>query len=282
MDKRNEEAVNETASGSGAEPQEPSANAEPLTQESAGPDSFVEATREIAHKAAELRSTRAAELSRTAFRLVLGSHSPRRRQLLADSGYRFATLPSDDGVEEKAERSELEDAEPRKLTLFLAFYKAQNVAGRLLNNPEERERIAQEFNAGETSPFVVLGCDSVAVCKGEVMGKPKDRSDAERMLRKLSGSLHAVHTGVCLWRVDPLGNVLERVLQRVETSVLKMDPLSESQLMEYLDSGKWSGKAGAFGYQDGNDWLKLNLGTESNVVGLPLEALAEMVPDMVD
>jgi len=56
-----------------------------------------------------------------------------------------------------------------------------------------------------------------------------------------------------------------------------MEPLSEERLGGYLASGLWEGKAGAFGYQDGNDWLQLISGSESNVVGLPLEALREVV-----
>ena len=57
-----------------------------------------------------------------------------------------------------------------------------------------------------------------------------------------------------------------------------MDPLSEQMLREYLDSGLWEGKAGAFGYQDGNDWVHIVEGSASNVVGLPMELLAEVLP----
>ena len=56
-----------------------------------------------------------------------------------------------------------------------------------------------------------------------------------------------------------------------------MDPLTDEMLESYLDSGKWEGKAGAFGYQDGNDWLHVISGTESNVVGLPMERLSEIL-----
>ena len=56
-----------------------------------------------------------------------------------------------------------------------------------------------------------------------------------------------------------------------------MDPLSDEQIAEYLASGQWEGKAGAFGYQDRIGWLHIEEGSESNVVGLPLELLAEML-----
>lgn len=237
---------------------------------------------EIAPERYESARKLASELSETSFRLVLGSRSPRRRQLLSSSNYRFAILPSEDGVEEEAETNELQNAEPIRFVSRLAFLKARNVVERLKSaDPKEREEVAKEFGADRT-PFVVVSCDSVAVCKGEIMGKPNDRADAERMLRKLSGSLHAVHTGLCVWRVDPSGVVAEKTIQRVETSVLQMEPLSEERLNSYLESGLWQGKAGAFGYQDGNDWLELRSGSGSNVVGLPLEALAVVLASILD
>jgi len=224
------------------------------------------------------------------FRLVLGSRSPRRRGLLTSAGYRFAVLPADDAVEE---REPLDGLSPSELVDRLAFVKALDVVRRLrplvetqnplglpnLSNspipPESNETTAlrQEIDAifgASNAPFVVLSCDSVAVCDGEILGKPADRADAERMLRLLSGAEHEVRTGLCLWTTPG-----DRVLRRVEISRLWMAPLSEERLAAYLESGLWEGKAGAFGYQDGNDWLRLTYGSESNIVGLPLAALAD-------
>lgn len=204
------------------------------------------------------------------FRLVLGSRSPRRRQLLTDAGYRFEILPADDAVEE---RENVDPSDPIRYVERLAFVKARDVAKQLKNGAKpEAGNAASEISASETAsdrPTVVVACDSVAVCGGEILGKPRDRADAERMLRKLSGSVHSVETGLCLWTLPG-----DRVWSRVETSRLLMEPLSEERLAGYLESGLWEGKAGAFGYQDGNDWLRLIDGSESNVVGLPLEALA--------
>ena len=56
-----------------------------------------------------------------------------------------------------------------------------------------------------------------------------------------------------------------------------MDPLSDQQIAAYLETGDWEGKAGAFGYQDGHDWLHVIEGSESNVVGLPMELLEQML-----
>ncbi|MBQ7110759.1 MAG: Maf-like protein [Thermoguttaceae bacterium] len=236
------------------------------------------------------------------FRLVLGSRSPRRRSLLTSAGYRFAVLPADDAVEE---REPLDGLSPSELVDRLAFVKARDVVRRLRPlvetpsspalpaspvfpnspnplkspnspNPSESSETAalrQEIDAifgPSNAPFVVISCDSIAVCDGEILGKPADRADAERMLRLLSGAEHEVRTGLCLWTTPG-----DRVLRRVEISRLWMAPLSEERLAAYLESGLWEGKAGAFGYQDGNDWLRLTYGSESNIVGLPLAALAD-------
>ena len=218
------------------------------------------------------------------FRLVLGSRSPRRRSLLTSAGYRFAVLPADDAVEE---REPLDGLSPSELVDRLAFVKARDVVRRLrpLVEPQSSPNPPNSFESNETTalrqeldavfgasnaPFAVISCDSVAVCDGEILGKPIDRADAERMLRLLSGAEHEVRTGLCVWATPG-----DRVLRRVEMSRLWMAPLSEERLAAYLASGLWEGKAGAFGYQDGNDWLRLTSGSESNVVGLPLAALAD-------
>ncbi len=61
----------------------------------------------------------------------------------------------------------------------------------------------------------------------------------------------------------------------VESTQLRMDPLTDAEIETYLDTGRWQGKAGAFGYQDGLDWVHILSGSASNVVGLPLEMLAD-------
>jgi septum formation protein len=80
---------------------------------------------------------------------------------------------------------------------------------------------------------------------------------------------------MCLWR---LGS--SQPLVRVAATTLRMDPLSDAQIDEYLASGQWDGKAGAFGYQDRLGWVHIVEGSESNVVGLPMEMLAEMLSDL--
>jgi len=181
--------------------------------------------------------------------LILASRSPRRRELLEAAGYAFEVVPPS----EQAECGVCSRETPAELVARLAYQKAADVAGRV-----ERG--------------LVLGCDTVAECDGQILGKPVDEDHARRMLRILSGREHRVLSGLCLWPV-PGGE--PRV--RVAVTVLRMDRLSAGQLEEYLAGGQWEGKAGAFGYQDRLGWVHVVRGSPSNVVGLPMELLGEML-----
>ena len=182
-------------------------------------------------------------------RLILASRSPRRRELLTAAGYDFEVrLPSDD-----AESGSVPGETPGELVVRLAYQKAVDVARRI-------------------DEGLILGCDTVAECRGEVLGKPDDEAHARAMLQSLNGRKHRVLSGVCLLRV-PGG----RPDTRVAVTTLRMDRLSDAQLDEYLSSGGWRDKAGAFGYQDRMGWIHVIEGSESNVVGLPMELLSEML-----
>ena len=121
----------------------------------------------------------------------------------------------------------------------------------------------------------ILACDTLSEVDGAALGKPVDQTDARRMLLALSGRGHRVVTGVCLWH-RPGG---EPITAHCE-SLLAMDPLTEEFLDWYLASGLWQGKAGACGYQDERLPLRIVAGSESNVVGLPLELVREMLRDV--
>ena len=184
--------------------------------------------------------------------VVLASRSPRRLELARREGW-------DVRVVEPPEEAEA-NAPPRgpgeRLGAFvrrLARAKAEAVAA-----------------AGLTG--TILACDTLSEVDGCLLGKPADRRHAERMLRSLSGRVHRVVTGVCLWQrpeLDPLEADAE--------SILEMGPLDEDFLDWYLDSGMWQGKAGACGYQDERLPLRVISGSESNVVGLPLELVRALL-----
>lgn len=186
--------------------------------------------------------------------LILASQSPRRRELMAEAGYQFSVIVPHDSAEDDARPGE----SPAQLVQRLAVQKAGDVAGKLGG-----------------AEAVVIGCDTVVECGGKILGKPADRTDARRMLDALCGQEHHVLSGLCLWKT-PGG---ERLV-RLALTRLRMDALSPEAIEEYLESGQWEGKAGAFGYQDRLGWIHIIEGSESNVVGLPMELLAEMLEEL--
>jgi len=185
-------------------------------------------------------------------KLILASRSPRRRELLAEAGYEFEVCAPG----ETAECGLCTGESPAQLVARLAYQKAADVMGRVQSG-------------------LVLGCDTVVECAGQTLGKPDDREHACQILCLLRGREHFVYSGLCLWPV-PGGEPKVRVA----VTRLRMDPLSDAQIDEYLESGAWEGKAGAFGYQDRLGWVHIVEGSESNVVGLPLELLAEMIEQL--
>src|SRR6476646_6519622 len=185
-------------------------------------------------------------------RIILASGSPRRRELLEDAGYNFTVIPPAEDVE----CGVCSEFGPAGLVADLAYRKAAAVRKTL----------------GADSSALVVAADTVAECDGFILGKPRDESDARAMLSQLSGREHRVLTGVCLWRSDA-----DEPLIRVAVTKLRMDNLTDAELDEYIASGQWEGKAGSFGFQDRPGWVHIVEGSESNVVGLPMELLAEMI-----
>jgi len=86
-----------------------------------------------------------------------------------------------------------------------------------------------------------------------------------------------VLTGLCVWPFDR-----HEPLIRVAVTELVMDRLSDAQIEAYLSTGQWEGKAGAFGYQDQLGWVQIKTGSESNVVGLPIAMLGEMLAEAAE
>ncbi|HEX7446562.1 MAG TPA: Maf family protein [Pirellulales bacterium] len=184
--------------------------------------------------------------------LILASGSPRRRDLLAEAGYSFRVVPPSEAAEDAAAAGE----PAPELVARLARQKAADVA--------------KQFGAG-----LILACDTVVECAGQVLGKPRDATHAREMLSLLSGREQDVYSGLCLW---PLPDGTPRV--EVERTILRMRRLSAVEMEDYLASGLWQGKAGGFGYQDRLGWLAIVEGSESNIVGLPLERLAKMLREL--
>jgi septum formation protein len=183
--------------------------------------------------------------------LILASASPRRRELLAQAGYRFAVEPS--SVPEL--RRPEEDA--IRFATRLAREKAEEVFAR---------------HQSSTAPVMVLGADTVVVCDGEVMGKPADAADATRMLLLLSGRTHQVVTGVAVvWGLDSAEAA-------AELTQVTMCTLSPQEVADYVASGEPMDKAGAYAIQGyAGRWIPRMHGCYFNVVGLPLALVTSLL-----
>jgi septum formation protein len=188
--------------------------------------------------------------------IVLASRSPRRLDLALREGWNVEVVVPPEEAESQAP--------PRSADESLADYV------RRLATSKARSVIARSTTG------IILACDTLSEVDGVMLGKPTDREDARRMLLHLSGRMHRVVSGVCLW---PLPTSHLPLLGDAE-STLVMDPLSHDDLEWYLESGLWQGKAGACGFQDERLPLRLVSGSPSNVVGLPLELIREMLSNI--
>jgi septum formation protein len=182
--------------------------------------------------------------------ILLGSASPRRRDLLARAGVAFEVLAAD--IDERARPGEA----PRALAERLAREKAHAVAARL----------------GAAPRRLVLGADTIVVLGGDVLGKPADPDDAVRLLSRLVGRAHAVLTGVAVVATDRRGAAATRV---VESRVV-MRAAEEAEIRRYVATGEPLDKAGAYAAQgEGRRFIERIEGSETNVIGLPLAQVVE-------
>lgn len=174
--------------------------------------------------------------------IILASKSPRRQELIRLITEDFEVVVSD------AEEAVPRDTAPESVPELLASVKAEAAA---------------RLRPGDT----VIGADTVVILDGKVMGKPADREDAVRMLRSLSGRVHTVVTGCCI-----IGNSRKRSFSDV-TSV-EFYPLSDREIIEYVDTGEPFDKAGAYGIQGKGSLLVKGIrGDFFNVMGLPVAKL---------
>jgi len=118
---------------------------------------------------------------------------------------------------------------------------------------------------------ILLGADTVVVCDGSVIGKPKSVKDARRILRRLSGSWHEVYTGVAVIRVPDYNVLWDYSLSRI-----KMRKLTKEEIIKWSD--KNLDKAGAYAVQEQkDDFIEKIIGDYDNVVGLPMRAVKKLL-----
>lgn len=186
----------------------------------------------------------------TTQRLILASGSMGRRELMARAGFRFEVIPSN-----VPEPTDARLGDCRHYVSELAWLKAQAVANIVDHG-------------------IVIAADTVGWLNGKVVGKPDDEADARRIITSLSGTIHELWTGVCLWRRPDDLQVCWQELSRVS-----MKALSGEEIEAYLKTRKWEGCSGAYAIQMPVDpYLTVVEGSTSNVIGLPMESLATWLP----
>jgi septum formation protein len=190
--------------------------------------------------------------------LVLASASPRRRELLAQVGYRFEVYPA------HIPEDPLPGEDPVVYVTRLARQKAEAVFSDLTAAHPKPEENAQ-------SPLVVLGADTTVTLDNAILGKPEDAADAAHILRLLSGRTHRVITGVALVTA-------KRTEVAAEVTAVRFLTLSDEDIAEYIATGEPMDKAGAYGIQGhAARWIPRIEGCYFNVMGLPLALVCSLL-----
>ncbi|MBC6401321.1 MAG: septum formation protein Maf [Ekhidna sp.] len=179
--------------------------------------------------------------------LILGSGSPRRKQLLQDAGFKFQvkTIPFDEVFPN--------ELEPENVAEFLAIRK----------NREQRKNIADQ---------IVLTADTVVIHKNKILGKPNSSKEAIQTIKSLSGDIHEVITGVCI-------STRQKLISFSSGTEVKLKKLSSEEIEFYVTNFQPMDKAGSYAIQEwigliGVEWIK---GAYYNVVGLPIAEVYEIL-----
>ena len=179
-------------------------------------------------------------------KIILASGSPRRREILTNMGFDVEVVPS------AKETMPEEKLSPEDTVQFLAVEKGADA----------KEKYPDE---------IVVSADTVVVLDGEIMGKPRDREDAERMLSALSGRVHHVLTSYAVFYKG-------RSFSRVVSTELELHPLTKEEIEWYIDTNEPFDKAGSYGAQGLGAYLVKGIkGDFLNVVGFPLSDFCHML-----
>ncbi len=185
----------------------------------------------------------------TSYKLLLGSNSPRRKELLKKMDLKFKT------IDLKADESYPEILPPVEIPEYLALKKSL---------------VYEKLKKDE----LLITADTIVVFKGVVLGKPKNKTQAKEMLKTLSGKKHEVITGVCL-------RTKKDILTFSDISEVYFKKLSSKEINYYVDHYKPFDKAGAYGIQEwiGLVGIKKIKGSFYNIMGLPTVKLANYIKE---
>jgi septum formation protein len=189
------------------------------------------------------------------FSIILASASPRRKQLLAEAGYKFISITPN--IDESAFPANQYTA--CEYAKKLALAKAKSVAEKYPN-------------------CVVIGADTIVDFDGEIIGKPADAKDAEQITKKLFSRPHKVITGLAIVRLNDGIEIIES-----DTTTVYPKKMKASQIAEHIKSGTWRDKAGAYAIQEtGDEFIEKIDGSLTNVMGLPMELLQRLLTTIID
>lgn len=190
-------------------------------------------------------------------KIILASASPRRKELMQQAGYEF-----DIQVSHKEENYVSET--PEEIVKELALMKATDVAGQ-----------------NERKELIVIGADTVVAYRGVIMGKPKSREDAFRMIQSFQGDKHQVYTGVAVLNFDADGT--EHVTNYAVKTDVYVNAMTEEEIWKYIASDNVMDKAGSYGIQSGFAiHIEKIEGDYFNVVGLPISSIYDVLKKILD
>lgn len=182
-------------------------------------------------------------------RIILASGSPRRKELLTQVGLKFEIIPA---VGEEITASK----EPDKTVLELSYNKTL------------------EIQQSEGKSAVIIGADTVVAHEGRILGKPKDREDAVKMISALRNGCHSVFTGVTILYEETVKSFV------AETKVYVYD-MTDAEVEKYINFGECYDKAGAYGIQGAfAEYVEKIEGDYNNVVGMPVSRLMKELKNM--
>ena len=206
--------------------------------------------------------------------IILASASPQRKELLERIGFVVRDMPAN------IDESRLEDEPPESYVKRVARDKVLTVVNRIRAN-----LYPSEGGEGNGRPVTstsreglrwVIGADTVVVAAGRILGKPKDQADALEMLNLLSGTEHQVITGYCVFDIVKNKEGLQAV-----TSGVRFKRATQAEMETYLAVGESMDKAGSYAVQGvGSYLIEYVNGSYTNVVGLPLCQVVEMMQEM--
>lgn len=209
-------------------------------------------------------------------RIILGSASPRRRELLEQIGIEFEIVVSD-------AREHYKSTRPEEIVRELALMKAEHVAKEVERREKERAEQASipRLETGEVHlcNVVILGADTIVVRDGQILGKPSDEEEAFSMLKSLQERMHQVYTGVAVLNFDGSGSL--RTISHAEETKVYVHEMTDEEIRRYIAAGESMDKAGAYGVQGRfAAYIDRIEGDYYNVVGLPVAYLYHTVKEL--